>query len=57
LVAAEYVALWLKSSGTESTFFWYVTVMCGIALIAAISMPDTRRQGHLTDEEARLMEV
>jgi len=55
--SAEYVALWLKSIGTESTFFWYVTVMCGIALIAAISMPDTRRQGHLSQDEAKLMEV
>ena len=55
--SAEYVALWFKSIGMESTFFWYVTVICGIALIAAISMPDTRRQGHLTEEEAKLMEV
>jgi MFS transporter, MHS family, alpha-ketoglutarate permease len=43
---AEYVALWLKSSGMESAFFWYVTVMCGVALLAAIFMPDTRHHGH-----------
>src|SRR5438552_265373 len=55
--SAEYVALWLKSIGYESTFFWYVTVMCGIALVAAITMPDTRRQGLLTEDEAKLMEV
>jgi len=55
--SAEYVALWLKSIGFESAFFWYVTVMCGIALIAAITMPDTRRQGHLTEDEAKMMEV
>jgi len=55
--SAEYVALWFKSIGVESTFFWYVTALCGIALIAAISMPDTRRQGHLTEDEAKLMEV
>jgi len=55
--SAEYVALWLKSIGTESMFFWYVTVMCGVALIAAISMPDTRRQGHLSEDEAKLMEA
>lgn len=54
--SAEYVALWLKSIGMESTFFWYVTVMCSIALFAAISMPDTRRQGHLSQDEAKLME-
>ena len=55
--SAEYVALWLKSIGIESTFFWYVTVMCGIALIAAFLMPDTRRQGRLTEDEAKLLEV
>src|SRR5438270_5046713 len=55
--SAEYVALWFKSIGYESIFFWYVTVMCGIALVAAITMPDTRRQGLLTEEEAKLMEV
>jgi MFS transporter, MHS family, alpha-ketoglutarate permease len=55
--SAEYVALWLKSIGNESAFFWYVSAMCGIALIAAITMPDTRRQGHLTEDEAKMMEV
>ena len=55
--SAEYVALWFKSIGAESAFFWYVTVMCGIALIAAITMPDTRRHGHLSEDESKLMEV
>ena len=55
--SAEYVALWFKSIGMESTFFWYVTLMSGIALIAAISMPDTRHKGHITPEEGRLMEA
>jgi MFS transporter, MHS family, alpha-ketoglutarate permease len=55
--SAEYVALWLKSIGFESMFFWYVTAMCGIALVAAFLMPDTRRQGHLSEDEAKLMEV
>src|SRR5437660_6321042 len=55
--SAEYVALWFKSVGHESIFFWYVTIMCGIALVAAITMPDTRRQGLLTEDEAKLMEV
>ena len=54
---AEYVALWLKSIGLESTFFWYVTAMCGISLIAAISMPDTRLHGHPTEGEGKLMEA
>ena len=55
--SAEYVALKFKSLGYESLFFWYVTVMCGIALIAAIVMPDTRRQGELTEDEAQSMKV
>ena len=55
--SAEYVALWFKSIGYESIFFWYVTGMCGIALVAAITMPDTRRQGHMTEDETKLMEV
>jgi MFS transporter, MHS family, alpha-ketoglutarate permease len=55
--SAEYVALWFKSVGVESVFFWYVTVMCGIALIAAITMPDTRRHGHLSEDESKLMEL
>jgi MHS family alpha-ketoglutarate permease-like MFS transporter len=55
--SAEYVALWFKSIGSESAFFWYVTAMCGIALIAAISMPDTRHRGHLTAEEEKLLEA
>jgi MHS family alpha-ketoglutarate permease-like MFS transporter len=55
--SAEYVALWFKSIGSESTFFWYVTALCGVALTAAIWMPDTRRQGLLTEEEAALMEA
>jgi MHS family alpha-ketoglutarate permease-like MFS transporter len=55
--SAEYVALWLKSAGHESAFFWYVTILCGVALIAAITMPDTRRHGHLTEEEAKQLEA
>ncbi|HSS70371.1 MAG TPA: MFS family transporter [Casimicrobiaceae bacterium] len=55
--SAEYVALWVKSIGIESTFFWYVTGMCAISLIAAISMPDTRRRGHLTEDESKMLEV
>ncbi|HEV7800679.1 MAG TPA: MFS family transporter [Burkholderiales bacterium] len=52
---AEYVALWFKSIGDESAFFWYVTVMCAVALIAAVVMPETRRHGHLTEDESRLL--
>lgn len=55
--SAEYVALWFKSIGSGSIFFWYVTFMCAIALIAAISMPDTQKQGHLKEQEGELLEI
>jgi len=54
---AEYVALWFKSIGHETIFFWYVAGMCGIALIAALAMPETRREGYLTADEARHLET
>ena len=40
---AEYVALWLKNAGVEYAFYWYVTAGIGVALIAFIALPDTRR--------------
>ncbi|MGE5526232.1 MAG: MFS family transporter [Rhodospirillaceae bacterium] len=53
---AEYVALWFKSIGEESSFFWYVTVFASVSLVAAILMPDTRRAGHMTAEEERYLQ-
>ncbi len=53
---AEYVALWFKDAGIESVFFWYVTVMLGIAFIASLIMPNPKVHGYLdgdgTVEEA-----
>jgi MHS family alpha-ketoglutarate permease-like MFS transporter len=40
--SAEYVALAFKTAGNEAGFFWYVAIMCGVALVAALSLPDTR---------------
>ena len=48
--SAEFVALELKSRGMESTFYWYVTTMCAIALIVAIRMKDPSKEGYLRDE-------
>jgi MHS family alpha-ketoglutarate permease-like MFS transporter len=45
--SAEYVALWLKSAGVESTFFWYVTAMMALGFVISIYMPDARKQGYL----------
>lgn len=49
----EYIALWFKSIGHETWFFWYVTVMVGIAFVVAIFMPDARRSGYLQGEGTR----
>jgi MHS family alpha-ketoglutarate permease-like MFS transporter len=47
----EYVALWFKSKGVESAFFWYVSALAAVALIASWSMPDPRVHGHLRDAQ------
>jgi MHS family alpha-ketoglutarate permease-like MFS transporter len=44
---AEYVALWLKSVGHESFFFWYVAGMAALVLAVSVWMPDTRTKGYL----------
>jgi metabolite-proton symporter len=45
--SAEYVALSFKANGTESHFFWYVTVMGAVVLVAALFMPDERKSDYL----------
>jgi MHS family alpha-ketoglutarate permease-like MFS transporter len=47
---AEYVALWFKDHGIETSFFWYVTVVAGIGFIAVMFMPDNRAHGYLRDD-------
>jgi MHS family alpha-ketoglutarate permease-like MFS transporter len=39
--SAETLALSLKQSGHEAAYFWYVSVMIGIAFVAALVMPET----------------
>ncbi len=38
----EYVALWFKSSGNESGFFWYVAVMVAMTVVAYWLLPETK---------------
>ncbi len=47
---AEYAALWFKDRGIETSFFWYVTVMAAVGLIAAVVMPDNRKVGYLRED-------
>jgi metabolite-proton symporter len=49
---AEYVGLWFKSVGQEWLFPWYVTALCAVALVASLSMPDTRKHGYLEGTQA-----
>ena len=44
---AEYVALSFKNAGNESTFFWYVTAVAVVGLVAVFFMPDNRQHGYL----------
>ncbi|WP_188946149.1 MFS transporter, partial [Polymorphobacter multimanifer] len=47
---AETVALGFKSAGLEAGFFWYVAAMCGVALVAAWSLPDTKANSRIETE-------
>jgi MHS family alpha-ketoglutarate permease-like MFS transporter len=49
---AEYVALAFKQAGHESHFFWYVTAVATVALIASWVMPDARTHGYLRDGDS-----
>jgi len=37
--SAEYVALWLKSLGYETAFYWYVTAMMAMAFLVSLRLP------------------
>jgi MFS transporter, MHS family, alpha-ketoglutarate permease len=50
---AEYLALWFKDRGVETRFFWYVTVVAAVGLVAVVFMPDNRVHGYLRDEEPK----
>lgn len=41
---AEYIALWLKSVGHASWFYWYVTACIAVSLGVYVAMRDTRHQ-------------
>lgn len=36
--SAEYVALWLKSLGSETAFFWYVSAMGALAFVVSLML-------------------
>ena len=44
---AEYVALWFKSIGMESGFYWYVTACIACSLLVYLLMKDTKENSRL----------
>jgi MHS family alpha-ketoglutarate permease-like MFS transporter len=45
--SAEYAALAFKNAGFERGFFWYVTIMAVVFLIAALILPDPKRHSRI----------
>ncbi len=46
----EYVALWFKSAGHESGFFWYVAAMVGMTVVAYLMLPETKTAGLIAED-------
>jgi MHS family alpha-ketoglutarate permease-like MFS transporter len=40
--SAEYIGLWFKAAGSESSFFWYVSGCIALSLLVYLRMPETR---------------
>jgi len=53
---AEYIALWFKSAGRESWFYWYVTgcIACSLAVYGA--MRETRSTSRIDRDQGASME-
>jgi MHS family alpha-ketoglutarate permease-like MFS transporter len=47
---AEYAALWFKSVSAESGFYWYITGLLGLATIAFIMLPETKRTSLIVED-------
>lgn len=47
---AEYAALWFKRAGVEAGFYWYVTGFCGVATIAFLLLPETKRTSRIEND-------
>ena len=44
---AEYIALWFKSAGMESGYYWYVTACIACSLLVYATMKDTRKHSRI----------
>ncbi len=48
--SAEYIALWLKDSGHESLFYWYITGCIFCSLLVYVFMKDTKTTSKLNED-------
>ena len=44
---AEYIALWFKSAGMETGYYWYGTACIACSLLVYITMKDTRKHSRI----------
>ncbi|WP_017905987.1 MFS transporter [Pseudomonas asplenii] len=44
---AEYIALWFKSIGMETGYYWYVTACIAVSLLVYVTMKDTRKHSRI----------
>jgi MFS transporter, MHS family, alpha-ketoglutarate permease len=51
---AEYLALWFKSAGHESWYYWYVTACIALSLLVYVTMRESSRLGHLAPDHSQL---
>ena len=47
---AEYVALLFKQAGIESGFYWYLSAVIGLAAIAFVLLPETKRTSLIVED-------
>jgi len=47
---AEYLALWARSVGRESWYYWYVTLCVAASLLVYATMPETRTTSAIADD-------
>ena len=45
--SAEYIALWFKSKGHETWFYWYVTGCIALSLLVYAGMRDTKHTSEI----------
>lgn len=51
---AEYIALWLKSIGHETWFYYYVSACAALSLVVSVTMKDTKATSYIDRESKSL---